>query len=98
MQLQCPIIGLFCRKHELPKPTSGAIETLGEIVAVPAATGFFTSLGLIAAPPMPNVRFGSKGDMCSAQADVRFTSNSGHVQCNSACPLCAKSGHSVGVP
>jgi hypothetical protein len=26
--------------------------------------------------------------------NVRFTPNSGHVQCNSACPLCANSGHS----
>ena len=42
-----------------------------------------------------NVRFGSKADMCSAQADVRFTSNSGHVRCKKRCPLCAKSGHSV---
>ena len=28
------------------------------------------------------VRFGSKADMCSAQADVCFTPKSGHVQCN----------------
>ena len=40
-----------------------------------------------------HVRFGSKADMCSAQADVRFTPKSGHVQCTSVCPLCAKSGH-----
>jgi hypothetical protein len=26
---------------------------------------------------------------------VRFTSESGHLQCNSPCPLWAKSGHSV---
>ena len=26
-------------------------------------------------------------------ADVRFTPESGHVQCNSVCPLSAKSGH-----
>ena len=25
--------------------------------------------------------------------NVRFTPKSGHVQCNSACPLCANSGH-----
>jgi len=25
--------------------------------------------------------------------DGRFTPESGHVQCNSACPLCANSGH-----
>ena len=30
--------------------------------------------------------------MCSAQADVRFAPNSGHVQRTSPCPLCAKSG------
>jgi hypothetical protein len=35
-----PIIGLFFRNHELPKPTSGAIEAVGEIVAVPAASLF----------------------------------------------------------
>ena len=32
------------------------------------------------------------GDMCSAQVDVRFTPESGHVQCTHACPLSAKSG------
>ena len=41
-----------------------------------------------------DVRFGSKADMCSARGHVCFTPNSGHVQCNSACPLCANSGHS----
>jgi hypothetical protein len=40
-----------------------------------------------------NVRFGSKADICSAKAYVRSYSKSGHVQCNSACPLCANSGH-----
>ena len=59
MQLQCPIIGLLYRNHELPKPTSGAIEALGEIVALPAVSLYLTSFGLIAAQPMPNVRFGS---------------------------------------
>ena len=39
-----------------------------------------------------NVRFGSKADICCAQAHVRFTLNSGHVQCTSQCPLSAKSG------
>ena len=28
--------------------------------------------------------------MCSAQADVRFAPNSGHVRCTSPCLLCAK--------
>ena len=41
-----------------------------------------------------DVRFGSKADICSARRYVRFTPKSGHVQCNSACPLCANSGHS----
>ena len=40
-----------------------------------------------------DVRFGSKADMCSAKLHVRFTPKSGHVQCNSVCPLCARSGH-----
>jgi hypothetical protein len=34
-----------------------------------------------------HVRFGSKADICSAQAHVRFTPESGHLQCNSACLL-----------
>src|SRR5215831_11278604 len=38
-----------------------------------------------------NVRFGSEADMCSAQAHVRFTPNSGHVQCDTPCLLWAKS-------
>ena len=28
---------------------------------------------------------------------VRFTPKSGHVQCNSVCPLCANSGHWTGL-
>ena len=42
-----------------------------------------------------NVNFGSKADMCSAKGHVRSTPESGHVQCNSGCPLCATSGHAV---
>ena len=30
---------------------------------------------------------------CHQSADVCFTPESGHVQCNSVCPLCANSGH-----
>ena len=40
-----------------------------------------------------HVRFGSKADMCAAKCRVRFTPESGHVRCNSACPLCANSRH-----
>jgi len=40
-----------------------------------------------------NVRFGSKATF-AAKAYVRFTANSGHVQCKEGCPLCAISGHS----
>ena len=31
--------------------------------------------------------------MCSAKWRVRFTPESGHVRCNSICPLSANSGH-----
>ena len=41
-----------------------------------------------------HVRFGSKADICAAISHVRFTPKSGHVRCNSACPLSARSGHS----
>src|SRR5262249_43414493 len=41
-----------------------------------------------------NVRFGSKADMCSAHAHVRFTPES-DIKCDIwECPLWAKSGHS----
>ncbi|MGA7739315.1 MAG: hypothetical protein WCB22_28340, partial [Pseudolabrys sp.] len=36
-----------------------------------------------------DVRFGSKADIRSAKRHVRFTPESGHVRCNSVCPLCA---------
>ena len=36
-----------------------------------------------------------KADICGAQSHVRFTPESGHVQCTSPCPLWANSGHSV---
>src|SRR5262245_44391488 len=42
-----------------------------------------------------DVRFGSKADICSAQAYVRFTPNSGHVRCTRGCPLWANSGHRI---
>jgi hypothetical protein len=42
-----------------------------------------------------NVRFGSKADIAACLSDVRFTPESGHVQCNSECPLSAKSGDRV---
>jgi hypothetical protein len=38
------------------------------------------------------IRFGSKADICSAKRHVRFTPESGHVQCTSSCLLWAKSG------
>ena len=44
-----------------------------------------------------DVRFGSEADMCSVLGDVRFTPKSGHMQCNSVCPLCANSGHFFGL-
>jgi hypothetical protein len=40
-----------------------------------------------------DVRFGSLADILRCSSDVRFTPQSGHVQCNSVCPLCANSGH-----
>ena len=36
---------------------------------------------------------GQKRTFAVQNSYVRFTPNSGHVQCNSACPLCANSGH-----
>jgi hypothetical protein len=40
-----------------------------------------------------DVRFGSLADIATRWRHVRFTPESGHVQCNSACLLWAKSGH-----
>src|SRR5262245_10908044 len=37
--------------------------------------------------------FGSKADIQRPRKHVRFTPESGHVQCNSRCPLWANSGH-----
>ena len=42
---------------------------------------------------MLDVRFGSLADILRCGSDVRFTPESGHVQCNLGCPLCAKSRH-----
>jgi hypothetical protein len=42
-----------------------------------------------------DVRFGSKADICNANRHVRFTPNSGHVQCNGPRPLSANSGHTA---
>jgi len=43
----------------------------------------------------PNVRFGSKSDIVMRLRDVRFTPESGNVQCNLACPLSANSDMAV---
>jgi hypothetical protein len=40
-----------------------------------------------------NVAVGSLADMTIFELHVRFTPNGGHLQCTSACPLCANSGH-----
>jgi hypothetical protein len=40
-------------------------------------------------PKEPNFRFGSKADICSAKAHVRFTPKSGHSDLVVRCPLCA---------
>ena len=40
--------------------------------------------------PGPNVRFGSKADIGTAQLDVRFTPESGHPLTLSAWPVLAK--------
>jgi hypothetical protein len=40
-----------------------------------------------------DIRFGSLADICSANRHVRFTPESGHVQRNRRCLLCANSGH-----
>src|SRR5262249_23623959 len=40
-----------------------------------------------------NVRFGSKADICRALGHVRFTPESGHLQCINVCLLWARSGH-----
>jgi hypothetical protein len=44
---------------------------------------------------LPNVRFGSKADMCGATGHVRFTPESGLMQCSNACLLWANSGHGL---
>jgi hypothetical protein len=43
--------------------------------------------------PRKNVRFGSLADVRIAKSHVRFAPESGHLQCTSACPLRAISGH-----
>ena len=42
--------------------------------------------------PVDDVRFGSQADICSAKRHVRFTPESGHVQCTRPCPLWANNG------
>src|SRR5215813_6475836 len=40
-----------------------------------------------------HVRFGSKADIGAPPINVRFTPESRHMQCTSACPRRGKSGH-----
>src|SRR4029079_13429594 len=62
-------------------------------VGCPAPLGHHRMKGGNSTAGSAQVRCGSKADMCGATADVRFTSRSGHVHRNSACPLCANSEH-----
>ena len=41
----------------------------------------------------PNVRFGSKADICSAKEHVRYSPKSGHQPATLPCPLCAMNGY-----
>jgi hypothetical protein len=58
----------------------------------------FNSRQILAFAPWRDVRFGSKADIRAAKCHVRFTPESGHVQCNGPCLLWAKSGHSSARP
>jgi hypothetical protein len=40
----------------------------------------------------------TRPNLCGKFTRVRFTPNSGHVQCNSACPLSANNGHQIPAP
>ncbi len=44
-------------------------------------------------PEYAQCPLGSKADMCAAKSHVRFTPESGHVQCTGPCLLSANSGH-----
>src|SRR4029079_17264455 len=44
---------------------------------------------------LPDVRFGSKADIPQCNRHVRFTPESGHLQCTRSCLLWANSGHRV---
>jgi transposase-like protein len=45
-----------------------------------------------------DVRFGSKADIPAMSRDARFTPESGHLEVQMACPLCARSRHGPGCP
>jgi len=42
-----------------------------------------------------DVRYGSGADICAATSHVRFTPESGYVQCKRSCLLWARSGHAA---
>ena len=65
------------------------------ILACGARTVHRRSGPLVARKLVPDVRFGSLADICSAKRHVRFTPESGHSVARSECLLSANSGHRV---
>ena len=78
-----------------PRPLTGWPIALPRCFMTRPPGRFTMSLNFINFQRSRYVRFGSKADMCNANRHVRFTPNSGHVQCTSPCLLCANSGHSA---
>src|SRR5262245_58522073 len=86
--------GIFCCARSERHAATPPINEMNSrrLVASPEARTNHTNDLNQRAGRGPNVRFGSKADICTAIGHVRFTPESGHVQCTSACLLWANSG------
>src|SRR5262249_25392897 len=93
----------FCARAAIghaAKPTTTPIKSRRLIVAPGAQETTSYRLKLVlrrgrarVRSTLTNVRFGSKADICTAPAHVRFTPESRHKGARMECPLTAKSGH-----
>jgi hypothetical protein len=99
LALKYPITGIVdcCARttkgHVATADPITPIKSRRLIAAPRGRRGTIETVKSSAAEGAVDVRFGSKADMCNAQAHVRFTPES-DIKCDIwGCPLWAKSGH-----
>ena len=81
-RIRSPCCARAASGHAAAAPPSSVMNSRRLIAAPEAQDEASYRLRLAHWKGAADVRFGSLADMCSAKRHVRFTPESGHVQCN----------------